>query len=99
MVSCDSSFLSLSFLINAFKTCRDHMRQDKHDLLELKSEIANAFHPIEQLFKIMSKLSEGISDDTTRSCGEVGLELCQNFRRKLEIIFTDYSKKQENLDD
>lgn len=75
------------------------MQQNDIDLLELKSEIANAFHPIEQLFKVMSKASEGIPDDLTRSCGEVGLELCQSFRSKLEFIFTDDSKKQENLDD
>jgi len=59
---------------------------DEPDLLDLKSEIINAFRPIEQLFKIMDKSSEEIYGELTRSCAEVGLELCQNFRRKLGLL-------------
>ena len=62
------------------------MDTDKLDNLELKSEIVNAFRPIEQLFKIMDKSSEEIYGELTRVSAEVGLELCQNFRRKLESI-------------
>lgn len=63
-----------------------HTMPDKPDLLELKSEIINGFRPIEQLFKIMDKSSEEIYGEMTRSCAEVGLELCQNFRRKLDLL-------------
>ena len=64
--------------------------------LDLKSEIINVFHPIEQLFKIMSKQSEGIHDDMTRSCAEVGLELCNSFRIKLDALLTAQEQEQEN---
>ena len=64
------------------------MGQQNLENLDLKSEIINGFHPIEQLFKIMSKQSEGIHDDMTRSCAEVGLELCSSFRIKLDALLT-----------
>lgn len=70
------------------------MGKDHKDFLDLKSEIINGFHPIEQLFKIMSKQSEGIPDDITRSCAEVGLELCKNFRIKLNALLTTQGQEQ-----
>jgi len=62
------------------------MDQNSYDRFELKSDIINAFRPIEQLFKILDKSSEGIQGELMCPCAEVGLELCQNFRRKLDII-------------
>lgn len=70
------------------------MDTDKHDYIELKSEIINVFRPIEQLFKIMDKSSEEIYGELTRSCAEVGLELCRSFRKKLEDILE--SRESEN---
>ena len=72
------------------------MGKDHQDLLDLKSEIINGFHPIEQLFKIMSKQSEGIHEDMTRSCAEVGLELCKSFRMKLDALLTTQEQEQED---
>jgi hypothetical protein len=73
------------------------MDTDKLDNVELKSEIINAFRPIEQLFKIMDKSSEEIYGELTRSSAEVGLELCQNFRRKLKNILK--TKEKDALND
>ena len=72
------------------------MEHDQPDMLELKSEIINAFRPIEQLFKIMDKSSSEASGDMTRSCAEVGLELCQNFRRKLDGILPTQGKESDD---
>lgn len=71
------------------------MEHDQPDMLELKSEIINAFRPIEQLFKIIDKCPES-SGDMARSCAEVGLELCQNFRRKLDQILPTQGKESDN---
>ena len=72
------------------------MEHDKPDILELKSETINAFRPIEQLFKIMDKSSLEASEDMVRSCAEVGLELCQNFRRKLDDILPTQGKEPDD---
>ena len=49
------------------------MEQQDLEKLDLKSEIINVVNPIQQLFRIMSKQSEGIHEDVTRSCAEVGI--------------------------
>ena len=64
------------------------MEQQDLEKLDLKSKIINVFHPIQQLFRIMSKQSEGIHEDVTRSCAEVGLELCSSFRIKIDALLT-----------
>lgn len=73
------------------------MGSDKPDLLDLKSEIINAFRPIEQLFKIMDKSSPESSGELPRAYGEIGLELCRNFRRRLDTILN--IQEQETDDD
>ena len=72
------------------------MPQQHLDSLTLKDEIINAFRPIEQLFKIMDKSSPETSGDLTRSYGEVGLELCQNFRRKLDTILNIHDQEKDD---
>jgi len=72
------------------------MEHDQPDILELKSEIINAFRPVEQLFKIMDKSSSELSGDIACSCAEVGLELCQNFRRKLDGILPPQGKDSDD---
>jgi hypothetical protein len=72
------------------------MEHDQTDILELKSEIINTFRPIEQLFKIMDKSSSELSGDIARSCAEVGLELCQDFRQKLDDILPPQGKDSDN---
>ena len=72
------------------------MEHDQPDMLEMKSEIINAFRPVEQLFKIMDKSSSEASEDMVRSCAEVGLELCQNFRRKLDDILPTQGKEPDD---
>ena len=73
------------------------MDKNSLNLLDLKSEIINGFHPIEKLLKVMSKQSEGVQEDLTRSYAEIGLELCDSFRLKLDAAFKHY--KQELEDD
>ncbi|WP_428561145.1 MAG: hypothetical protein ACP59X_18260 [Solidesulfovibrio sp. DCME] len=73
------------------------MEHDQPDMLELKSEIINTFRPIEQLFKIMDKSSSPeLPGDIARSYAEVGLELCQNFRRKLDHILPTQGKESDD---
>ena len=72
------------------------MEQQQLDSLALKDEIINAFRPIEQIFKIMDKSSPEVSGDVTGSYGEVGLVLCENFRRNLELILSSKSKEASN---
>ena len=62
------------------------MEKSQLDSFNINDEIISAFRPIEQLFKIMDTSSTEIYGELTRSCAEVGLELCQNFRRKLDVI-------------
>lgn len=73
------------------------MKLSEETRIDLKSDIISGFHPIEQLFKIMSKQSEGIPDDITRSWAEIGLELCGIFRIKLDAALTNIER--ENQDD
>jgi len=73
------------------------MPQQHLNILTFKDEITNVFRPIEQLFRIMDKSTTETSGDLIRSYGEVGLELCENFRRKLNIILT--LQNQEADDD
>ena len=73
------------------------MSQQYPDTLTLKDEIITAFRPIEQLFKIMDKSSPESSGELPRAYGEIGLELCRNFRRKLDTILN--IQEQENDDD
>jgi len=72
------------------------MERDQPDMLEMKSEIINTFRPVEQLFKIMDKCAPESSGDMARSCAEVGLELCQNFRRKLDDILPTQGKEPDD---
>ena len=71
------------------------MEQQQLDSLTLKDEIINAFRPIEQLFRIMDKSPPEVTEDLTGSYGEVGLVLCENFRRNLGDIF---KFKREEVD-
>ena len=71
------------------------MEQQQFDSLTFKDEIINAFRPIEQLFKIMDKSSPEVSGDVTNSYGEIGLVLCENFRRNLGAIL---KFKREEVD-
>ena len=73
------------------------MEQQQFDSLTFKDEIIKAFRPIEQLFRIMDKSPLEVSGDLTCSYGEVGLVLCENFRRNLELILS--SKSQETSND
>jgi hypothetical protein len=66
------------------------------DNLTLKDEIITAFRPVEQLFRIMDKSPSETSGDLIRSYGEVGLELCQNFRRKLDTILNIQDKEKDD---
>jgi len=72
------------------------MEHDQPDMLEIKSEIINAFRPVEQLFKIIDKCALDSSGDIACSYAEVGLELCQNFRRKLDQILPTQGKDSED---
>lgn len=72
------------------------MEQQQLDSLALKDELITVFRPIEQLFKIMDKSSPEISGDVASSYGEVGLVLCENFRRKLEEILSSKSEEASN---
>ena len=58
------------------------------DDIVLKDEVINAFRPIEQLFKVMDTSSVEVYGELTHSFSEIGLELCQNFRRKLDAILS-----------
>jgi len=73
------------------------MSQQYPDTLTLKDEIVTAFRPIEQLFKIMDKSSPESSGELIRAYGEIGLELCRNFRRRLDTILN--TQEQEMDDD
>ena len=73
------------------------MSQQYPDTLTIKDEIIKIFRPVEQLCKIMDKSSPEIAGDLISSYGEVGLELCQNFRRKLDSILNIH--EQEKNDD
>lgn len=73
------------------------MSQQYPDSFTLKDEIITAFRPIEQLFKIMDKSSSESSGELPRAYGEIGLELCRNFRRRLDTILN--TQKQEKDDD
>ena len=72
------------------------MEQQQPDSLALKDELITAFRPIEQLFKIMDKSPPEFSGDVTGSYAEVGLVLCENFRRKLEEIQSSKSEGTNN---
>ncbi len=72
------------------------MERDQPDILEIKSEIINAFRPVEQLFKIMDKSLSELPEDIACSWAEVGLELCQNFRRKLDSILPTQGKDSDD---
>lgn len=72
------------------------MEQQQLDSLALKDELITVFRPIEQLFKIMDKSSPEVSGDVASSYGEVGLVLCENFRRKLEEILSSKSEEASN---
>ena len=72
------------------------MEQQQLDSLALKDELITVFRPIEQLFKIMDKSSPEIPGDVASSYGEVGLVLCENFRRKLEEILSSKSDEASN---
>ena len=56
---------------------------DDH-LLDLKDELAAAFRPMENLFKVMGSASVGGGGETARLCSEIGLELARSFRVKLD---------------
>ena len=73
------------------------MEQQQLDILTFMDEIIKAFRPIEQLFRIMDKSPVEVSGDVNNSYGEIGLVLCGNFRRKLELILS--SKSQETSND
>lgn len=62
------------------------MEQYQCDLKTLRDEIINSFRPIEQLFKIMNASSLDDQGELIRSYSEVGLELSQNFRTKIQAI-------------
>ena len=62
------------------------MEKEKRDLLTTYDNIINAFRPIELLFQIMDTSSTEIYGELTHSFSEIGKELCQNFRRKLDAI-------------
>lgn len=72
------------------------MEQQQLDSLALKDELVAVFRPIEQLFKIMDKSSPEVSGDFTKSYGEVGLVLCNCFRRKLDEILSSKSQEASN---
>ena len=73
------------------------MSQQCQDTLTLKDEIVTAFRPIEQLFMIMDMSTPEASGELTRAYGESGLELCRNFRRRLDTILN--TQEQEMDDD
>jgi hypothetical protein len=62
------------------------------DNLTLKDEIINAFRPIEQLFRIMDTSGLDVDGTIIRCYAEIGLELTDNFRKKLEKLL---GRKQE----
>lgn len=64
------------------------MEKSQLDSFNIKDEIINAFRPIEQLFKIMDTSSTEIYGELTHSFSEIGKELCQNFRQKLDAILS-----------
>lgn len=67
--------------------------QEFPDFLEMKDEIIGAFHPIEQLFRIMDRISIETEGITSQACAQIGLELSNNFYAKLNIIFDIYASK------
>jgi len=67
--------------------------QEFPDFLEMKDEIIGAFHPIEQLFRIMDRISIETEGITPQACAQIGLELSKNFYAKINIIFDIYSPK------
>lgn len=73
------------------------MSQQYQDTFTIKDEIITVFRPVEQLFKIMDKSSSESSGELTRSYGEIGLELCRNFRCRLNNILN--IQKQDNDDE
>lgn len=64
------------------------MDQQEIDVLMLKDEIVKAFRPIEHLFKIMDTSSVELYGKQTEYYSEVGAALCQDFRRKIDVILT-----------
>jgi len=62
------------------------MEKSQFDSFNINDEIINAFRPIELLFQIMDTSSTEIYGELTHLFSEIGKELCQNFRRKLDFI-------------
>jgi hypothetical protein len=75
---------------------RLQMAQHQCDIKTLRDEIINSFRPIEQLFKIMNASSLDDQGELVRSCSEVGLELSQNFRTKINAILDDMKNGSTN---
>ena len=72
------------------------MEQQNIDRLTLKDDIINAFRPIEQLFKIMDSSTLEIDGVIIRCYAEIGLELTENFRSKLEQLLDRKQDGAEN---
>jgi hypothetical protein len=62
------------------------MEKSQLDSFNSRDEIINAFRPIELLLGIMDTSSTEIYGNLTHSFSEIGKELCQNFRRKLDVF-------------
>jgi len=72
------------------------MEKSQLDSFNIKDEIINAFRPIELLFKIMDTSSTEIYGELTHSFSEIGKELCQNFRQKLDAILSQQKEGVPN---
>lgn len=57
-------------------------------MIDDKDAIINAFRPIEQLFSVMDRASDGADAGLSRSYAEVGIALCAMFRAKVEKLFS-----------
>jgi hypothetical protein len=68
------------------------------DNLTLKDEIVNAFRPIEQLFKIMDTSGLEIDGTIIRCYAEIGLELTDNFRERIEKLLGRKQAGAENAE-
>ena len=66
--------------------------------LDLKSAIISVFRPIEHLFKIMDTTAIEVDGAILRSYAEIGLELTENFRKKLELLLHSNKDGHENAD-